>query len=106
FRCKGFKPVRGKVKRVTVSVSRRAGLRCRFLTKRGRLSSKRSCSRPIQLRARLGRKVRRRKYAWSFTARRPRLPHGRYTVAARATDSRGKVGGRRGRFNKKSFRVR
>ena len=105
FRCSHGRPVRGKVKRVSVSVTRRAGLRCRFLTRRGRLSSRRSCSRPIQLRARLGRPHRRGKVPWAFSAR-PHLPHGRYVVAVRAVDAKGKVGGRRGRFNRKTFRVR
>jgi hypothetical protein len=105
FRCSHGRAVRGKVRRVTLSVMRRAGLRCRFLTRRGRLSAARSCSRPIQLRARMGRRTRSGKVPWTFRAR-PHLQHGRYEVAVRATDARGKVGGRRGRFNRKSFRVR
>jgi hypothetical protein len=35
-----------------------------------------------------------------------RLPRGRYTVAVAAVDTRGKVGGRRGRFSRKTFVVR
>jgi hypothetical protein len=92
------------VKRVTVSVSKAAGLRCRFLGRRGRLTKARSCARPIRLRARLG-KVRPGKVPWTFR-RKPRLRHGRYTVTVRAVDTRGKAGGKRGRFNKKVFVVR
>jgi hypothetical protein len=105
FRCKGGRAVRGKVKRVQVSVSRRApGLKCRFLTRRGRLSKPRSCSRPVYLRARLG-KVRPGKVPWTFSSK-PHLARGRYTVAVRAVDTRGKAGGKRGRFNRKTFTVR
>jgi hypothetical protein len=104
FRCAGGKPARGRVKRVSVSVSSRAGLKCRFLGRGGRLTAPRSCSRPVRLRARIGR-VRPGKVPWSFS-RRPRLRHGRYTVAVRAVDVGGKAGGRRGRFNRRTFLVR
>jgi hypothetical protein len=104
FRCSNGHPARGKVKRVSVSIKRQVGLRCRFLTRSGRLSGVRSCSRAVFLRARIG-KIRAGKVPWTFRDR-PLLPHGRYTVAVRAVDTRGKVGGRRGRFNKKTFAVR
>jgi hypothetical protein len=103
FRCSGGKPARGKVKRVSVSVSKTAGLKCRFLGRGGRLTKARSCKKPVRLRARLG-KVRPGKVPWTFRAR-PHLPHGRYTVTVRAVDTRGKAGGKRGRFNKKVFTV-
>jgi hypothetical protein len=70
----------------------------------GRLTGLRSCKRPVRLRARLGR-VRPGKVPWTFAAR-PHLPHGRYVVSVRAVDTCGKVGGVRGRFNQKAFRVR
>ena len=106
FRCSGGRAVRGKVRRVYVSVSRRAsGLgKCRFLGRRGRLTAARSCARPVLLRARLG-KIRPGKVPWTFSSK-PHLARGRYTVSVRAVDARGKAGGRRGRFNKKTFVVR
>ena len=104
FRCAGGRTTFGTVKRVSVSVSKAAGLRCRFLTRRGRLSRARSCSRPILLRARLGR-IRPGKVPWAFS-RGVHLRRGRYTVSVRAVDKRGKVGGRRGRFSRKAFVVR
>ncbi len=107
FRCARGRPVRGKVKRVSVSLSRRVGLRCRFLTKRGTLSSVRSCSKPVRLRARFKR-LRGGKVAWTLERgkRDLHLSHGRYTAAVRAVDTRGRPGGRRGRFNHKGFRIR
>src|SRR3954453_17799130 len=104
FRCSGGRPARGKVKRVSVSVAKMVGLRCRFLGRGGRLGRARPCSRPVPLRARLGR-VRPGKVPWTFRMR-PHLPHGRYTVSVRAVDTRGRAGGKRGRFNRKLFRVR
>jgi hypothetical protein len=104
FRCSGGKHARGKVKRVSVSVSQTAGLECRFLGRSGRLTKARSCNKPVRLRARLG-KVRPGKVPWTFRAR-PHLPHGRYTVSVRAVDTRGRAGGKRGRFNKKVFTIR
>src|SRR3954453_8023222 len=52
FRCVRGRPARGKVKRVFVSVSRAAGLKCRFLRRGGHLGAPRSCARPVRLRAR------------------------------------------------------
>jgi hypothetical protein len=104
FRCAGGRPAFGTVKRVNVTVSKATGLRCRFLTHRGRLSKPRSCARPILLRARLGR-IRPGKVPWALS-RPVHLRRGRYTVSVRAVDTRGKVGGRRGRFSRKSFVVR
>ncbi|MEA2351468.1 MAG: hypothetical protein QOG86_2409, partial [Thermoleophilaceae bacterium] len=104
FRCAGGRSVPGTVKRVRASVYRSAGLRCRFLKANGRLSSARSCSRPIRLRARLG-PIRPGKVPWAFS-RAVHLPRGRYTVAVAAVDARGKVGGRHGRFSRQTFVVR
>jgi hypothetical protein len=104
FRCAGGRSVPGTVKRVRVSVYRSAGQRCRFLKANGRLSSARSCSRPIRLRARLG-PIRPGKVPWAFS-RAVHLPRGRYTVAVAAVDARGKVGGRHGRFSRQTFVVR
>jgi hypothetical protein len=104
FRCVGGRVTFGTVKRVRVSVYKRAGLKCRFLKANGRLSGARSCSRQIRLRARLGR-IRPGKVPWTLS-RRVHLRRGRYTVAVAAVDTRGKVGGRRGRFSRKTFVVR
>jgi hypothetical protein len=104
FRCAGGHAAPGTVKRVSVAIARRAGLRCRFVTRRGRLSAPRSCSRPILLRARLGPR-RPGKVPWAFSLA-AHLSRGRYIVSARAVDSRGRAGGRRGRFNQKAFTVR
>jgi hypothetical protein len=65
---------------VLVSVSKPHGLRCRFVQANGRLSGRRSCRRPVLLRAR-GRS------SWRFSLR-VRLPRGRYRVQARAVDRR------------------
>jgi hypothetical protein len=104
FRCVGGRVSSGTVKRVNVSISKAAGLRCRFLTHRGRLSHTRSCSRPILLRARLGR-IRPGKVPWALSGP-VHLRRGSYTVSVRAVDTHGKVGGRRGRFSRKTFVVR
>ncbi|MEA2435556.1 MAG: hypothetical protein QOF65_112, partial [Thermoleophilaceae bacterium] len=104
FRCLRGRAARGTVRRVRVSVSRRVGLRCRFLGRAGRLTAPRSCSRPVLLRARLGH-LRPGKVPWTFGAP-VHLTHGGYTVTVRAVDARGKAGGRRGRFNSKLFVVR
>ena len=104
FRCAGGRAVRGKVRRVTVSISRASGKRCRFVGAGGRLGKPRSCARPVQLSTRMGR-VRRGKYPWSYSSS-VGLPRGTYTILVRSVDSRGKVGGRRGRFNRRTFAVR
>src|SRR5439155_7476419 len=61
---------RGGVRRVEVSVAELgARHRCRFLTRKGRLSRTRKCSRPIQLRAKGA-------TTWRFS-KRARLPRGK-----------------------------
>jgi hypothetical protein len=66
---------------VLVSVGKPRGLRCRFVQATGRLSSRRSCRRPVLLRA-TGRR------AWRLSLR-ARLPRGRYRVQVRGIDRRG-----------------
>jgi hypothetical protein len=97
---------RGKVARVTVSVWRHSGKRCRFLTAKGRLSKARACSKAIQIpvKARyLGKRT--DKTAWSFR-RRVRVPAGVYTFAARGTDALGHRETRRRHYNTASKRIR
>jgi hypothetical protein len=94
----------GRVARVDVAVSARVGKRCRFLLKSGRLSGARSCSKPVYLKAKLGR-ARSGKVPWSLR-RKTALPVGAYTARARARDSRGNVEKRVRRYNRKGFRVR
>ncbi len=72
---------RGRVRRVQVAVARRAGRRCRFVTRAGRLTKARSCRRPVLLKPR-GR------VRWTLTVKRP-LPRGRYSVYVRASDRAG-----------------
>jgi pimeloyl-ACP methyl ester carboxylesterase len=86
----------GRISRVAVSIARRqAGRRCRFVTRRGRLSRPRSCRRRLYIAAR-GRE------SWRLRVRRP-LRRGRYVVRAFAIDEAG-LSGPRGRA--KRFRIR
>jgi len=101
--CKGQR-TRGRVKQVQVAVSRKAGTRCRFMTRSGRLSRPRSCRKPVFVKARLGR-VRSGKVPWTLR-KRARLSAGRYTMRARAFDTRGNVEKLVRRYNRKGFRVR
>jgi hypothetical protein len=91
--CKG-----SKVKRVNVSVARLLrGHRCRFLTKRGRLTHVRRCQRPVRLHPRkLGR--------WTLSIRH-RLRAGHYQVSARAVDAAGNTE-KPGKSNRVRFRIR
>jgi hypothetical protein len=66
---------------VLVSVSKPRGLRCRFVQANGRLTARRSCRRPVLLRARGTR-------SWRLSLTR-RLPRGRYRVQVRGVDRRG-----------------
>ena len=75
----------GRIGRVLVAITRLgSGRTCRFVTRRGRITAKRACRRPIFLRAG-GRE------AWRLTLAR-RLPRGRYVAVARAVDAGGRVG--------------
>jgi uncharacterized protein len=69
------------VRRVSVSVARRVGKRCSFLTAGGRFGPARACSSAVLLRARGTR-------PWSFRAA-VRLRRGTYVLNVRATDSTG-----------------
>jgi hypothetical protein len=69
--------------KIEVAVSRRQGHRCRFVNRKGRLTSARSCSKPVYLRAR-------GVTTWTLS-KRVRLPKGTYTAQARATDVSGHV---------------
>ncbi len=96
----------GKVAKVTVSVSKKSGRRCRFLTKKGRLSRARSCRKAIRIpvKARyLGHRT--DKTAWSFR-RRVHLPRGKYTFAARGTDAFGHRETRKRHYNTTTKRIR
>ena len=73
----------GRMSKVEVAVSRRQGHRCRFLNRKGRLTSARACSKPVYLRAR-------GVTTWTLS-KRVRLPKGTYTAQARATDVAGHV---------------
>jgi hypothetical protein len=66
---------------VSVRVARHG--RCRFLAANGRLSRKRSCARPLRLRAR-------GKRSWKLQLK-GRLPRGRYRMQVRAIDRRGNL---------------
>lgn len=72
---------KGFVVRVTVTILRHAGKRCRFVAPDGRLTATRSCRRPIQLLANGTKK-------WSFR-KRLRGPRGNYLVIVRAFDAAG-----------------
>ena len=72
---------RGRVARVRVALWKRRKGRCRYLTRRGRLSRRRSCRRPIWLRARGTRRF--------VLRRQARLRRGVYRLTARAIDARG-----------------
>ncbi len=83
---------KGTVSRVTVSVQRKSGKRCQFMSSKGKLSSKKSCGTPKWLSAHGTSK-------WSFSLPKS-LPQGTYLVRVRALDSAGNVG------SQKSLRVR
>jgi hypothetical protein len=73
---------RGRVARVTVSIARVAGRGCRHLGADGRLRARRSCPRPIALRARGTKR-------WTLR-RKAALRPGRYRIWVRATDDAGR----------------
>jgi hypothetical protein len=90
---------------VTVSIAKREGRKCRFLGSNGRLGKRRSCSRPVKLRARGRYSLTKRKLVWSYKAK-VRLPRGRYSVRAIAVDQSGNRETRASRKNTKRFKVR
>ncbi len=73
----------GSVARVTVTIIRAVGRRCRYVGTNGRLTRSRSCRRPISLLAH-------GKRHWSLR-KRLHVPRGRYTAIVRAVDRAGNV---------------
>ncbi len=74
--------VAGAVARVEVAISRAASRkRCRFVAAAGRLTSARSCSKPVWLKAKGTTR-------WSLSLKR-RLPRGTYRIQVRARDAAG-----------------
>jgi hypothetical protein len=85
------------LRRVDVSIAKLVGKKCRFLTRNGKLTRRRSCRKPLQLRAR-GLK------GWSIHVN-GRIAPGRYRLIVRAVDRKGHREGAR-RANTMRFRVR
>jgi hypothetical protein len=83
FSARGMARDRGcaHLRAVLVSVRVVRHGRCRFLAANGRLGRKRSCARPLRLRAR-------GKRSWKLQLK-TRLPRGRYRMQVRAIDRRG-----------------
>jgi len=71
----------GSVRKVSVAVARRAGRRCRFLSRRGTLGRARSCAKPVYLRAKGTRR-------WSLRLK-GRFAAGTYRVSVRSRDAAG-----------------
>jgi hypothetical protein len=81
---------KGRLARVLAAVALRDGKRCRFLRPSGRLSSARSCARPLYVPARgLG--------SWTLKVKAP-LPRGRYHVWSQSADTSGNVERKRRRI--------
>lgn len=87
--------VAGRVRRVEVAISRKAGRRCRWVKANGRLTKRRSCSKPVWLRAKGTTK-------WSLSVKR-RLKRGKYSIRVRARDG---AGNRQAKPARRSGRVR
>ena len=104
FRCVRNRVRRGTVARVQVSVARKSGRRCRFMSSRGRLGKSRSCSRAVWVRARLGRQ-RAGKVPWTLR-KSARLPRGVYELRVRAIDKTGTVERTSRRQGRKTIRIR
>jgi hypothetical protein len=90
----------------SISIAKREGRKCRFLQRDNKLSKRRSCSKPIRLRAKGKYSLKRLKLEWSFTGKRLRLPRGTYQVRAYGADQSGNVESRRTKRNSKTFKVR
>lgn len=87
----------GKVKRVTVSIARATGKRCRYLQADGKLARKKtSCLRTRYVAAKGTTR-------WSFTAKR-KLPKGSYKIWVRAVDAAGNVEHKR--YTRNGLRLR
>jgi hypothetical protein len=87
--------VAGRVARVEVAISRKAGTKCRFVAAGGKLGKARICSRRVFLKAKGTTK-------WSLSLKR-KLPRGGYTVLVRARDAAGNL---QSRAAKRTLRVR
>ena len=81
--CSAAIAVAGRVARVEVAISRKAGRKCRFVAAGGKLAKAHSCSKPVWLRAK-------GTASWSLALPR-RLPRGSYTILVRARDAAGNV---------------
>ncbi|MEA2480647.1 MAG: hypothetical protein QOJ07_2569, partial [Thermoleophilaceae bacterium] len=105
FRCVSGKRARGIVRRVEVAVARHAGSgKCQYLTSKGKLGTKRSCTNNAWVRAKLGRQ-RGGKVPWTFRTTRG-LPRGTYELRVRAVDSTGTVERQPRKQARKTIRVR
>jgi hypothetical protein len=71
----------GRLARVEVALSRKAGRKCRFVAANGKLTKARKCTKPQFLRAKGTTR-------WSLTLKR-KLPKGRYAILVRARDAAG-----------------
>jgi hypothetical protein len=87
--------VAGKVARVEVAISRKAGKKCRFVAANGKLGKARGCSRAVFLNAK-------GTTTWSLSLKR-KLPRGSYTVLVRARDAAGNL---QGKAAKRTVRLR
>lgn len=88
---------KGRVARVTVSIAKAVGRKCRYMKADGRLArEKRSCKRTKYVRAKGTTR-------WTLRAKR-RLPAGRYKLWVRAIDRKGNV--ERKRFGRNGRRIR
>jgi hypothetical protein len=85
FGCLATTSIVGRVAGVQAAISRKAGKkRCRWVTnKRGKLSKRRSCKKPVWLKAKGTTK-------WTLTLKR-KLPRGRYGLQVRARDAAGNI---------------
>ncbi|MDX6698391.1 MAG: phosphatidylinositol-3-phosphatase [Solirubrobacteraceae bacterium] len=79
-----------RITRVEVVVGQLERGRCRFLTRHGRLSPRRACTRPIFLPARLRYVASRDQTRWTLVDR-VLLPRGRYRILTRSRDRYGTV---------------
>ena len=81
--CTAAISVAGKVARVEVAISRKAGKKCRFVASSGKLGSARKCSKPVFLKAK-------GTTTWNLGLKR-KLPHAKYTILVRARDAAGNL---------------
>jgi hypothetical protein len=81
--CTAAIAVAGRVARVEVAISRKAGRKCRFVAAGGTLGKARSCAKPVWLRAK-------GTSSWSLALQR-RLPRGTYAILVRSRDAAGNL---------------